>query len=174
MIPQSGLGRSLFFLLIALTIGLWLLPLAFYDALPERVPVHFDLSGNPDRWAERGGWEMWVGPITTTFMAILCIVLLKFPGAYNVPRKAEIAILPPAARARLHDLMREMMLAIFVCIAILMGGLNLFTLLIATGAALKTPWALIVLLVTAPLAVAILYLYRITRAADAAKTMAGR
>ncbi len=47
-----------------------------FFSLPERVPVHFDLSGNPDRWGSR--WE-----VLATGLGALIILLLIY---YFVPR----------------------------------------------------------------------------------------
>lgn len=173
MIPQTGTARILFYLLVVLVLAQWLIPLAAYQSLPDRVPVHFDMAGNPDRWASKTGWELWIGPIIATFMAALAIVLLRFPQAFNVPRKAEIAALPPEPRARLHDLMREMILAIFVCVLLLMLAINAMVLRLATSSGGSPSFALIILAMVVPLAVVLVYMVRITRAADEAKREAG-
>lgn len=169
MIPQTGIGRFFFFLHIAMIAAQWVLPLAMMSSLPDQVPVHFDLAGNPDRFASKSSWEMWFGSIIGTFLGILVIVLMRFPGAYNVPRKAEIAALPTTQRERIHDLMREMLLAIFTVVQMLMLAMLATTFAIASSTPMKMPWVLIVAFLAVPMAVVIVYLVRISRAVDDAK-----
>ena len=169
MIPQTGLGRILFFLHLALIIAQWILPLSAMSSLPDQVPVHFDLAGNPDRFASKTSWEMWFGSIIGTFLGALVIVLMRFPGAYNVPRKAEIAALPTTQRERIHDLMREMLLAIFTIVQVLVLALVATIFALASATTMKMPWVLIVAFMAAPLAVGIIYLVRISSAVDVAK-----
>lgn len=173
MVPQTATGRVLFYLLIFLVLGQWLLPLAFCDSLPNRVPVHFDLAGNPDRFAEKSGWELWVGPMAGTFMGILTLIALRFPIVWSIPRKDEIDSLPPLPRSRLYDLVREMILAIFVFVQAMFLTITWMTISFAKATTPAFPWALILTYVLAPLAVVMVYLVRISRALDDAKREAG-
>ncbi len=173
MIPQTGIGRFLFFFLIALTAAQWLLPLAVMSSLPERVPIHFDLQGNPDRYTSRTSWELWFGAIIGTFLGVLVIALMKFPGAYNVPWKAEIAALPEPQRHRLHDLMREMLLGIFVAVQGMMLAMVALIFSLADERNVKMPWFIIIAFLVVPLAIMAAYLVRISRALDRAKCEAG-
>jgi uncharacterized membrane protein len=173
MIPQAVIGRFLFFLHIALIIAQWVLPLAMMSSLPDQVPVHFDLAGNPDRFASKTSWEMWLGSSIGTVLGMIVIVLMRFPGAYNVPRKAEIAALPATQRERMHDIMREMLLAIFTVVQILMLAMIATIFAIASSTPMKMPWVLIVAFLAVPMVVVIVYLVRISRAVDDAKREAG-
>lgn len=173
MIPQNGIGRFLFFLHIALIAAQWLVPLAAMSTLPETIPVHFDFLGNPDRFASKTSWELWFSPIVSTFLGVLGIALLHFPGTYNVPRRTEIAALPQAQRAHLHDLLREMLLAIFTVVQALMLAVIILIIAFATATSAPFPWLLLIGFVCAPLLVTIVYLVRIPRAVDDAKRVAG-
>lgn len=173
MIPQTGIGRFLFFFHIALIAAQWLVPLAAMSSLPDTIPVHFDFRGDPDRFASKTSWELWFSPIVATFLGSLGIVLLHFPGTYNVPRRAEIAALPEKQRAHLHDLLREMLLAIFTVVQALMLAVIILIIAFATATSAPFPWLLLIGFLCAPLAVMIVYLVRIPRAVDAAKREAG-
>ncbi len=173
MIPQTGIGRFLFFFHIALIVAQWLVPLAALPTLPDQIPVHFDFQGQPDRFASSSGWELWFSPMVGTLLGVLTIVLLRFPRLFNVPRRAEIAALPEAQRETVYDLMREMMLAIFVVVQALLLTVIWLIVSFATASYAPFPWFLLVGFVIAPLAVTIVYLVRIARALDAAKREAG-
>ena len=51
--PLSPRGRWLVAANLLGLIGLWLLALAFYFPLPQTIPVHFDLAGNPTRYGSK-------------------------------------------------------------------------------------------------------------------------
>jgi uncharacterized membrane protein len=42
-----------------------------YDAMPDRVPVHFGPSGQPDGWAARSFGSVYVLPLMTIVMGIM-------------------------------------------------------------------------------------------------------
>lgn len=171
MIPQTGIGRFLFFLHIALIAAQWLVPLAAMSSLPEEIPIHFDFSGNPDGYGARA--TLWLLPVIATFLGFLAIVLLQYPSSFNVPGRADIAALPEKQRLPIHDLMREMLLAIFVVVQVIC--LSVTGLIIASVHAenFAFPTNLILSFVVAPLAVVIMYLVRVSRALDRAKREAG-
>jgi uncharacterized membrane protein len=173
MIPQTGTGRILFFLHLALILAQWLLPLAAISSLPDQVPVHFDMSGNPDRYASKNSWEMWFGGYVGTFLGVLVLGLLKIPGSYNMPRKAEIALLPLRQRERLHDLMREMLLALFCTVQALVLTMVALIFAFAGATTFKFPWILIVAFILLPMLVLLLYVWRVSRAVDRAKREVG-
>jgi len=67
---------------------LWLLPVAYvayvYSSLPESVPVHFNLEGNPDRYGSRG--EFLATQAIMMGMSAFVYLLLKFLPAID-PKK---------------------------------------------------------------------------------------
>ena len=89
---------------------------ASYFALPERFPIHFDLSGNPDGYATRGaaGFFVWMLlPVT----AALTSWLLRWaprlarsnPSLWNIPHRREFLRLTPEQREPIHRLMADSM-----------------------------------------------------------------
>lgn len=173
MIPQTGIGRFLFFLHIALIAAQWLVPLAAMPSLPETIPVHFNFQGQPDRFASKSGWELWFSPVAATVLGVFMMILLRYPRLFNVPRKREIAALPEPQRGIVYDLMREMMLAIAVIVQALMLTVIWLMVSFATATYAPFPWPLLVAFVVAPLGITIVYLVRISHALDDAKREVG-
>lgn len=74
----------------------------FYTTLPERIPVHFGVSGNADTWAQTS-FISWFG---LPLLALLTVVILNGsarlgrnnPHVWNVPRKKDFVKLPPERR----------------------------------------------------------------------------
>lgn len=52
-----------------------------WPELPERLPIHFDLSGNPDRWGPR--WELFVPMAISAVLGLGLEILSYFPQSYN-------------------------------------------------------------------------------------------
>jgi hypothetical protein len=71
--------------------------------LPERVPMHFDIAGHPDRWSGRGGL-VWLSVLPLIITVILYLFMHYVPrlGAnarsMNIPRKEEFLKLPADKR----------------------------------------------------------------------------
>jgi len=167
--PREGTARWLAWIHIALLIWIWWVPLSAYDQLPDQVPVHFDGKGNPNRFAAKSGWELWSLPIVATLLGIGVFVLLRFPQACNYPRKDEVKALPPELREQVYAILREMMMAVFVCVDLLF--LFIIKGIVAgarTGHA-EVNWVPIVLFAAGPLLLMVYYLPRISRTIDRLK-----
>lgn len=83
--------------LLAWTAWLW-------PDVPDRVPVHFGASGDPDRWAERSVLSWFglslVGLALTAGLDLVATWARRHPDApgLNLPNKADILALPPPQR----------------------------------------------------------------------------
>jgi uncharacterized membrane protein len=70
-----------------------------YPGLPERVPMHFDLAGRPDRWGGRGGL---VGLLAVPFVITVVLYALGHylprlganARSMNIPHREEFLKLP--------------------------------------------------------------------------------
>lgn len=86
---------------------IWWRALAWYPHLPDRIPMHFNGSGTPDRWADRG-WEWFLLPgmsvlLVTLFAAIALFLdwmAMRTPALINVPNKELFVRLSPIGRLR--------------------------------------------------------------------------
>jgi hypothetical protein len=78
----------------------WSLALSVYPRLPERVPVHFGLRGEADRWG--GRWMIFMMPLVSTAIVALDYWIFEYvsPGS---PRP-----IPPEMRTPLHLLLLEL------------------------------------------------------------------
>lgn len=101
---SSGIPIVPVVLLIALVGWQWIFALVTKANLPERYPVHFDIAGQPDRWAT-GPAEWFVLPATATFVGLLLAALglgaSSIPPRFvNVPDRARFLALPRAEQRR--------------------------------------------------------------------------
>jgi hypothetical protein len=82
-VPWGPLDRLLFglgVLGVVLLLGLWF---ASWPVLPQRVPVHFDLGGEPTRWGHRP--TLAFVPLLGTALFGLLAALTRIPHLYNYP-----------------------------------------------------------------------------------------
>ena len=84
---------------VVLILG-WRLALSVYPRLPERVPVHFGLRGEADRWG--GRWMIFMIPLVSTAIVALDYWIFEYvsPGS---PRP-----IPPEMKTPLHLLLLEL------------------------------------------------------------------
>ncbi|CAN5644907.1 hypothetical protein BH23GEM11_BH23GEM11_06940 [soil metagenome] len=127
--PTFRLNSLLFLAFIALAVYLGM-------TLPGRYPVHFDLSGNPTRWEERGP-GMWIllvaiGSFSFGQLHLLQRFLLTNPDTtlVNLPHKEQFLRLP-----------RERKIPVFRRMNRMLGLLNTSMLATFTGLLLATWWS---------------------------------
>lgn len=105
-VPQKPLGKSarlLVGLVLAGVAGLWLLGLHAYFSFPEHIPVHFNLSGQPDRFGERS--EFLILPLAFSLVPVLLLLLVRY--RFALVNRAPYLVNLPAFYIRLSDLAPE-------------------------------------------------------------------
>ncbi len=111
---------------------------ASYHRLPERIPMHFDMAGRPDRWSGRVSIIMLVViPFVLTGIFYLLIRLVPRFGAnpryLNIPRKAEFLRLPPEKQDVYWALYKEFFAGLAAALNLLFYLIIRATVQIATG-----------------------------------------
>jgi uncharacterized membrane protein len=117
---------------------------AAYPRLPERIPIHFGLAGNPDGWAGTSLLSWFMLPLIATAVAGLMLVAGRLseyrPELWNVPEKPRFLALPAEARAPIAARLRAFMALMAVMTTVLMGVIQVEVFLTATGRGPATPW----------------------------------
>ena len=84
-IPKTDMDKLIEILGWLAFIALIILPIYFYNQLPESIPIHFDGSGKPDSY---GGKKMFLLiPIIGIILFILLKKLSQHPSKFNYPVK---------------------------------------------------------------------------------------
>lgn len=101
------------------------------SALPDKIPVHFDIHGNPDRWDSKETILFIVGLawlLTVVFYALVFLMprLRRRPDRLNIPYKQEFLKLPPEKQQVYWNVFTEFMAA-------MAASVNLLFYLILTG-----------------------------------------
>jgi uncharacterized membrane protein len=71
--------------LAALAVQFWITYRALYGPvpLPDRIPTHFDLAGNPNGWGSPA--MLLLFPVLTAGIYLLITIVARFPAAFNYP-----------------------------------------------------------------------------------------
>lgn len=123
--PTFGFNSVLLLAYLGLAVLLW-------QDMPARYPVHFDLTGTPTRWDERGP-AMWVLLVAVSALSAFKLHLFQFalltnPDStlLNVPHKKLFHQLPTARKIpvlrranRLIGLVNTLQLLVFSCILVM-------------------------------------------------------
>jgi len=170
MLIDSGRRRRLLYhVLNALFLGILALYVALrWTELPARIPVHFDIDGEADRWADKGPLValLLIGlPLAMTallYASTLAIGLARrYPWMLNIPYKKAILALSPETQQPLWALLREMVAAIALGGNALFVVLSLGVVQTATGDA-EFPHEMIWILLGGLLAIAVGYILALT------------
>jgi len=109
-----------------------------FPHLPERIPMHFDMAGRPDRWGGRGGFViLFVVPLVIT--AVFYVLIRFVPGLgasarrMNIPHREEFLKLPAEKRDVYWSLLKEFFAGLAVAINLLFYLIIRGTVRIAIG-----------------------------------------
>ena len=68
---------------VILFAGMFASLMLHWSDLPETVPLHYDLMGNPNRWGSKDG--LWMLPIIGACLYLLLCLVGRFPSIWNIP-----------------------------------------------------------------------------------------
>lgn len=118
-----------------------------YPRLPERIPIHFDLSGQPDRWETRSFASWFMLPAIAAALALFLHAVSPYatrhPELWNLPDKRRFLALDEAAQAPIVARMQEFVAFVGVVVTALLGVIQAGIYRASVGAARGLPvWAL--------------------------------
>lgn len=99
----------------------------FYNELPEKIPMHFDLAGKPTRFGHKA--EMIIVVSVLSLLSVIVFILHKYPHKFNYPFK-----FPEKSRSSVYVL--SSVFVLFLSIYLLL--INYVVILSAREAVLKT------------------------------------
>jgi uncharacterized membrane protein len=114
--------------------------LMVYPGVPERFPVHFGFSGQPNAWAARSLLSWLALPLVAAGVALLLEGMSRLsvsrPQLWNVPDKSRFLALTPAERAPIVHRLQRFMGLVAVMTTVLLGVVQASIYHAATG---RTP-----------------------------------
>jgi uncharacterized membrane protein len=136
--------RRIHLLNLALLVWIWVFSILKWPELPERIPVHFNMAGEADGWADKS-WEHWfLIPLVAVGMTLLLYgsawLAARFPQHANLPSRVKLADLPPEERGPLLDVIKELLYRIAALITVQFVLMQLSTYRVAVGESEALPW----------------------------------
>lgn len=156
-------------LALAATAGVLLLlgaVLFAWQQLPERIPAHFGITGEPDAWGSKG--SIMILPAVGLILYASMMALARVPHVYNYPVK----ITEANAEAQ-YRLGRRLLLTVNAFTIWLLAGLLLNSIAVAMGRQEGLSPVLLIVLLVAPAGILIGYLILASRR-DWLRAPAGR
>ncbi len=83
-VPLTRLDWLLEALALLSILVLIFLPIYYYDVLPDKIPRHYNLQGQPDAYG--GKSNLWVLALVGALLYLLLTVINRFPQAFNYPQ----------------------------------------------------------------------------------------
>ncbi len=113
----------------------WFLAIYALTFLPETIPVHFDLKGNPDRYGSKA--NLVILPIISTILYVGMTIINRYPHIFNYPVKIteENALRQYANATKMIRVLKLVVLVVFFTIVF-------FTVRSASGATFQGVWFL--------------------------------
>jgi uncharacterized membrane protein len=137
-----------------------------YPRLPDRIPMHFNFAGQPDRWSGRGGLILL--PVLAIVMTAVLYLVVRLtpkwaanPRYLNIPHKTEFLRLPAEKQAPYWNVYREFFAALAAAMNLLFYLIVRATARIAAGAADLLPFRLMMPALVAIALVMAYYLWRL-------------
>ena len=86
--PVISLGLSPALLAVelagAIAILVSILPIVqFWGVLPDRIPIHFGLGGQPDTWGDKV--TIWIVPAVAAIIFVVLTAVSRYPHTFNYP-----------------------------------------------------------------------------------------
>lgn len=111
-----------------------------YPKLGPRIPTHFDIAGNPDRWGGKEGL-IWLAAMAWGLTIVFYLLghnmrrLSRNPRSLNIPYKEKFLKLPEEKQSVYWDLIKEFLTGLTAGTNLLWYLLIRWTLRIVTGEA---------------------------------------
>lgn len=126
----------LFAVILALFIATSYIIAADYTNLPDRIPTHFDVSGNPDSWGSKNYLLLYPG-FQALFLVISSVVY-RYPNYMNIPGTIALKYLTKKIREReCMKIIRDILLIVMGLVSFLMFYLAGENLEVAKGLAMS-------------------------------------
>ncbi|MDF9866734.1 putative membrane protein [Bacilli bacterium PM5-3] len=84
-LPYTLFQKLMIGISIMLVIGMIGYLIINYNSLPNKVPTHFGIDGNPDTWGNK--ISLWFLPILSCIMLLMLLTIIHYPNSWNISDK---------------------------------------------------------------------------------------
>ncbi|PTD93819.1 hypothetical protein C9439_05740 [archaeon SCG-AAA382B04] len=109
--------KILLLTLVILTLVSLYITFTNYFELPQEIPNHFNMQGEPDAWSQKS--SLLILPGIQVFLILLAFVVYKYPNYANIPSTMALAALPKKTKKEVYEVIRDMELITLNIISLL-------------------------------------------------------
>ncbi|MDF2904849.1 MAG: hypothetical protein K0R34_170 [Herbinix sp.] len=116
-VPRTVFHKGIELATIAVLIIMVTYPIAIWNTLPDKLPMHYNVAGEIDRWGSRA--ELFTLPVIGLFMYGLLSLVSSFPSTWNIP-----VTITRENRTRVYQCTKSMLLLMKLEVIILFAYLE--------------------------------------------------
>ncbi|MGB4984670.1 MAG: DUF1648 domain-containing protein, partial [Erysipelotrichaceae bacterium] len=103
-----------------LLFGMVIFLVAYWESIPDKIPMHYDLMGQVNRWGDKS--EIVFLPIISFFLYFLLTVVEYFPSSWNTSVK-----ITPYNRDKVYRMMKNLLVSTKLLMVVLFVFLSFQT-----------------------------------------------
>lgn len=111
--------KIIYLITIILAIVSWAIAIIYWSRLPNEIPVHFGISGQPDGWANKSLFNVFLIPSLQTLLTGLFVFLYYKPQYSDIPTTMWLMTLEKKYRDHAFKLIRIMLAGTALWIGVL-------------------------------------------------------
>ncbi len=92
----------------------WSMSIVAYPKLPEKIPIHFNLTGQADSWKGKSLSSFFLLPIIQTIFVMGFSILARFSHSINFPKKEFISSLSYEKKKIIYALIQEFIFLVLI------------------------------------------------------------
>ena len=101
--------KILFTVAVILAIASWAISICYWSKLPDIIPTHFGISGQPDSWSDKSLLSVFMIPVLQSILTTSFVALYYKPQYSNMPTTMWLMTLDKGQRERAFSLIRTML-----------------------------------------------------------------
>lgn len=121
-------------LAIVVLVLTWALLIWAWPMLPERIPTHFGISGQPDGWSDKNFWSVFIPVLLPTILGAVFLWLYRSNQSFNIPSSVRLKDMPEPEKTILTKLGRHLLTMLYVLFTLIFAYLSLAIVSVGIGA----------------------------------------
>jgi uncharacterized membrane protein len=125
----------------------WGLLVWAWPVLPDQIPTHFGLTGQPDAWNDKNIFTVFFPALLSTIIGGLFLWLYRSNLSFNIPSRVRLADMPEPEKTVLTRLGRHFLTMMYVMVTLILAYVSLTVVTVALEIDTKLNTLIMLLLV---------------------------
>lgn len=102
-----------------LAVASWVIAIYYWGKLPQIIPTHFGITGQPDSWSNKSFWSVFFVPLLQSVMFALFVFLYWKPQFSDMPTTLWLTTMDKETKDHAFGLIRTMLVVVSLWINVL-------------------------------------------------------